>query len=76
MQATYRLKVSEIKDDLVTTIKEQFKEEDVVEITVRSDEPVKASDLIEKFLELEKKYPPKRVPVDMDFNTIVDDINI
>ncbi len=75
MQATYHIKASEVTTSLLTDIKSLFRGEEVLTITVSSEEPGEVLDPIYRFLELEKKYPPKRVSEAIDFNSIVNDIN-
>lgn len=78
MQTTYRIKANEVNINFIETIKKTFKEDEVLTITVASEkvsEPY-TSEKVLAFLELEKKYPPKRVSKDLDFNTIVDEVNL
>jgi len=74
MQTTYRLKLNEVNINFIETIKKTFKEDEVLTITVASEKD--ANEGISKFLELEKKYPPQHVSKELDFNNIVDEINL
>ncbi|WP_149241921.1 hypothetical protein [Dyadobacter sp. 32] len=54
MQATYHIKASEVTTSLLTDIKSLFRGEEVLTITVSSEEPGEVLDPIYRFLELEK----------------------
>lgn len=78
MQTTYRIRANEVNINFIEVIKKTFKEDDFLTITVASEKGNDqfANEEILKFLELEKKYPPKRVSKDLDFNSIVDEVNL
>ena len=75
MQTTYHIKASDVNTSLIADIKSQFRGEEVLTITVSSEQTSEALDFVNRFLELEKKYPPKRVSSDIDFNSIVNEMN-
>ncbi|MCE7043582.1 hypothetical protein [Dyadobacter sp. CY312] len=75
MQTTYHIKASDVNTSLIADIKSQFRGEEVLTITVSSEQTSEALDPVYRFLELEKKYPPKRVSNDLDFNSIVNEMN-
>ena len=75
MQTTYHIKASEVNTSLIADIKSQFRGEEVLTITVSSEQTSEDLDPVYRFLELEKKYPPKRVSNDIDFNFIVNEMN-
>ena len=74
MQTTYRIKANEVNINFIETIKKTFKEDEVLTITVANEKATEqnANEKVLAFLDLEKKYPTKRVSKDLDFNTIVD----
>lgn len=78
MRSTYHVRTGDIDNDLIASIKKLFHEDDNLTITVISEEESKISgnETLLKFLELEKQFPPVKVREDLDFNTIVDEINL
>lgn len=78
MQTTYRIKANEVNTNFIEAIKKTFREDEFLTITVASEkvnDPFANKDVLQ-FLELEKKYPPKRVSKDLDFNAIVNEVNL
>ena len=78
MQTTYRIKANEVNINFIETIKKTFKEDEVLTITVANEKATEqnANEKVLAFLDLEKKYPTKRVSKDLDFNTISDEVNL
>jgi hypothetical protein len=76
MQATYHIKKSELNTGLIEKIRQLFKDEEELVITVVSEKEVAGDLLVNQFLELEKRFPPKKVRQDLDLNTIIDEVNL
>ena len=78
MLTTYRIKANEVNINFIETIKKTFKEDEVLTITVANEKATEqnANEKVLAFLDLEKKYPTKRVSKDLDFNTISDEVNL
>lgn len=78
MQTTYHLKAGEIDNNFISAIRTLFQKDEYLTITIESqivdNSPGKA-DLL-KFMEIEKEFPPTRVASDLDFNDVVDQINL
>lgn len=78
MHTTYHLKARDIDNHLLDAIRTLFEEDDYLTITIESeivDNPVGEADLF-RFLEIEKKSPPTHVSSALDFNRLVDEINL
>jgi hypothetical protein len=78
MRSTYHLRAGDIDNDLIINIKKLFHEDDNLTITVISEHESKASghEKLLRFFDLEKQFPPVQVTQDLDFNSIVDEINL
>lgn len=76
MQATYHIKKSELNTGLIEKIRQLFKDEEELVITVASVKGVAGDLLVNQFLELEKRFPPKKVRQDLDLNMIIDEVNL
>lgn len=76
MQATYHIKKSELNTGLIEKIRQLFKDEEELVITVASEKGVAGDLLVNQFLELEKRFPPKKVRQDLDLNMIIDEVNL
>ncbi|MBU1822553.1 MAG: hypothetical protein KKG00_13720 [Bacteroidetes bacterium] len=75
MQATYHIKKSELNTGLIEKIRQLFKDEEELVITVASEKEASGDLLVKEYLELEKRFPPRRVRKDLDINAIIDEIN-
>jgi hypothetical protein len=76
MFTTYHIKTDEISKKLIDDIRQRFKKDEKLTVTVTSEEHRSVSDKMLEFLEIEKKFPLKRVPQSLDFNELTDEINL
>ena len=78
MQTTYRIKASDVSNNLIESIKELFSADELITITVSSEEKTDQykTENILKFRDIEKKFPVKHVTNELDFNTISDEMNL
>ena len=76
METIYRVKAKELNSSLIDNIRQMFQDDEELTITIASQKESSGSDKVQKFLELERTYPPKQVPKDLDFNTVVDEMNL
>lgn len=74
--ATYHMKADETGEKLIDDIRQRFRENEKLTITVTSDDYPKAYNKVLEFLEIEKKFPLKNVPQSLDFNELTDEINL
>jgi hypothetical protein len=73
---TYHIKADEISNKLIDDIRQRFKKDEKLTITVVSEEHRSGSNKMLEFLEIEKKFPLKNVPQSLDFNKLTDEINL
>lgn len=61
---------------LLENIRQLFKDDEELTITIASESPNSGHEMVNKLLEMERSYPPRAVAKDMDFNTVVDKMNL
>lgn len=76
MYTTYHIKADEIGNKLIDDIRQRFKKDEKLTITVISEEHPSGSNKMLEFLEIEKKFPLKNVPQSLDFNELTNEINL
>ena len=76
METIYRVKTSELTSSLLENIRQRFQEDDELTITIVSEKEKSGYDTVLAFLELERRYPPRQVSQNLDFNTVVDEMNL
>lgn len=76
METIYRIKTSELDTNLLESIRQLFQDDEELTITVVSEKENSGYGTVQAFLELERTYPPRQVSQNLDFNTIVDEMNL
>jgi hypothetical protein len=73
MQTTYHLKGKEVNDTFINAIRKLFRDDEDITITIATEKKENTGkELINRLADLEKKYPPRRIGKDFDFNAVVD----
>ena len=76
MQATYHIKAGEIDQSLLESIKNAFKENETLTITVKSERQESQYQMFLKSEELQKKYPPLEVDSAIDLSALANEVNL
>jgi hypothetical protein len=83
MEATFVVKKEELTPDWLEQFKSQFAEESIISITVIGPEKllsveeqrtVAQREMFKGMQEARKKYPPKKIPTDIDINKMIDEM--
>ncbi|GGM86057.1 hypothetical protein GCM10010967_17800 [Dyadobacter beijingensis] len=76
MLATYHTTSDSINTKLIEDIKKRFSENDKLTITVVSEERTSHNDKLLEFSEIEQRFPLRTVSLSLDFNDIIQEINL
>lgn len=76
METTYRIKTKELDTSLLENIRQLFQDDEELTITIVSEKEKSGYNTVQTFLELERTYPPMQVSRDLDFNKVVDEMNL
>jgi hypothetical protein len=76
MLATYHTTTDEVSKKLINDIKQRFRRGEKLTITVASDGHAGTSNKVLEFLEIEKKFPLKSVPQNLNFDDVINNINL
>ena len=77
METTFVAKPSELKDQLLEKIEQLFTGDDrPVTITMKRDEKPRydPQEVLTRMKETRQKYPPKKIPADIDINKLIDEM--
>ena len=75
MQTTYRIKASEVDQSLLEAIRKNFKGDEPLTITVKSESRESQYQMFLKSEELQRKFPPAQIDPDIDLSALADEIN-
>lgn len=76
METTYRIKTKELDTSLLDNIRQLFQDDEELTITIVSEKEKSGYNTVQTFLKLERTYPPMQVSRDLDFNKVVDEMNL
>lgn len=76
MQTTYHVKAGEIDQSLLESIRNNFKEDESLTITVKSENREAQYQMFLRSEALQKKYPPLLVASDIDLSALANEVNL